>query len=340
MTVPQYKFIDVETFTRDSTLDGVPAAFLVEGILHRSVTLFYGQTKSGKSTLAASLAVALASGQETWLGRPVAPDAHGPVAIVCGDPDSLFEYKERLFRVRDEIGDGRITLISPWRPTEPAGWEEVRSAVMAAGARVVIIDNLSQFVSGSLSDDDLIKAFYMEVDKFARQGIAVLVLAHVSEKPAVDGKSQRLPHGSSFIRYGPRWWALVWAGGGKCRLEFDGNAGGRWSLDVSEPDGVPRFDVLGSRTTEELKEGQQRRARDRDAQLLKERSNVGEWVVANCQGQNRDATAQAVAAAFPKYTVTTAQKFLSEGAFGAVKNVGTRNAPQWARVAADTRPGP
>jgi hypothetical protein len=289
---------------------------------------------AGKSTIAASIAVALATGKEEWAGRAVSPSAHGPVVIVCGDPDSRYEYQERLYKVRDQFafaGD-YVELVAPFRPTRPEGWTQIRAVVAEVGAKVVIIDNLSQFVAGSLNDDDLVKRFFTEVDEFAREGIAVLVLAHVSDKPGPEGRPSRLPTGSSLIRFGPRWWALAWRGRGKVRLEFDGNGGGAWWLDLSEPDGTPRFAVFGSTSTEELKEGRVKRAQQRDAKTLDGRSDVGSWVVANCQGMNREEAAAKIAAQFPGITASTAKGALSRGEYGGVKNTGSRSAPQWERV--------
>jgi hypothetical protein len=334
-----YSFLERKRFDMSSTLEDVPEGFLIDGVLHRSVTLIYGQTMAGKSTIAASIAVAIATGKGEWSGRPVSPAAHGPVVIVCGDPDSRYEYQERLCKVRDEFTDESqfIELVAPFRPTSPEGWEEVRSVVAETGAKVVIIDNLSAFIGGTLNEDAPIKQFYVETDKFARQGIAVLVLAHVSDKPGPDGRAARLPIGSALIRFGPRWWALAWKGGGKVRLEFDGNSGGAWWLDLSEPDGIPRFEVLGSKTTGELREGREKRARDRDAKTRDDRSEVGDWVVTNCQGMNRERAAQAVEGAFRGYKASTAKTLLSSGAFGGVKQV-ARRPPRWERTAGDSAP--
>ena len=217
----------------------VPAVPGGQIVLHRVVSLVLSSAPKIDPPPAG---VAIA-GRPRWAGR-IERRRGPPVVIVCGDPDSLLEYKERLYEVRDDLSDGIIRLVAPYRPTQPEGWEEIRAAVTAVRAKLVIIDNLSQFVPGSLSDDDMIKLFYQETDKFARQGAAVLVLAHVSEKKDMGGHAQRLPQGSSLIRFGPRWWALVWRDPGKkVRMEFDGNRGGKWWLDVTEPNGIPRFDV-------------------------------------------------------------------------------------------------
>jgi hypothetical protein len=337
-----YNLIDRKRFDMGSTLEDVPEGFLIDGVLHRSVTLIYGQTNVGKSTIAASIAAALATGREEWSGRTVSPSAHGPVVIVCGDPDSRYEYQERLFKVLDEFTDMSqfIELVAPFRPTSPEGWEEVRSVVAETGAKVVIIDNLSAFIGGTLSDDALIKQFYVEMDKFTRQGIAVLVLAHVSDKTGPDGKAARLPIGSALIRFGPRWWALAWKGGGKVRLEFDGNSGGAWWLDLSEPDGIPRFDVVDSKTTSELREGREKRARERSDKTNYDRSEVGDWVVANCQGMSREQAAMAIAGQFGyRYKASTAKSLLSNGAFGGVKQAGPRNARRWERCSSGSTAG-
>ena len=49
-------------FSREAYLPKVPKPFLVEGWLHRSTTLIFGQTTAGKSMLAQWLALPLASG--------------------------------------------------------------------------------------------------------------------------------------------------------------------------------------------------------------------------------------------------------------------------------------
>ena len=186
-----YRFMDCELVTKDSTLDGEMPPFAIEGVLHRAVTLWYGQTGAGKSQLVTSMAAAIASGATEWLGQPIAKEWQGqPVAIVCGDPDSRLEYKERLISINDELKDGKVWLYSPYRPTQPEGWEEVRQAVMASNAKLVVVDNLSQFVPGSTSDDVAVKLLYAETDKFSRDGVAVLMIAHVSEKPTENGPSR------------------------------------------------------------------------------------------------------------------------------------------------------
>jgi hypothetical protein len=275
------------------------------------------------------MAVALAGGHGKWLGRPIAPDGTGPVVIVTGDPDGRREYKTRLHAVKGELGDGEITICAPYRPTRPDGWEEVRAVVSAAKARVVILDNLSAFVPGSLNDDDSVKLFYQEVDKLARAGVAVLVIAHVSEKRTDQGPS-RLPYGSSFIRFGPRWWGLAWVSGDRLRVEFDGNDGAPWIMDLTGPDGVPRFDVLDVTTADQLRERKAGNQRKRRQATDDRRSQIGTWVLQNCQGLTVREAAGKVAAEFPSESAGAARNNLARGAYGGVVQVDTR-AHRWAR---------
>jgi hypothetical protein len=324
-----FNYIEVETFNKHTTLDREPPPFLIEGVLHRSVTLLYGQTMAGKSTLAASMAVALAGGHGSWLGQPITPDGNGPVVIVTGDPDGRREYKTRLYSVQDELGDGEIRICAPYRPTRPDGWEEVRAVVAAHKAKVVILDNLSAFVPGSLNDDDTVKLFYQEVDKIARGGVAVLVIAHVSEKRTDQGPA-RLPYGSSFIRFGPRWWGLMWVSGERLRIEFDGNDGAPWNMDLTAPDGTPRFGVLARESADELRERKSGRQRKRKEETDDRRSRIGTWAVQNCQGCTVRQAAEKIAAEFPSESPDGARNNLSRGAYGGVKQVDTR-AHRWAR---------
>ena len=101
---------------------------------------------------------------------------------------------------------------------------------------------------------------------------------------------------------------------------------------------MPRFSVLAKTSNAQLragkalwKEQQQAKARERSDKTENDRSAVGDWVVANCQGVNRKDTAAKVAAQFPDVSESTALAFLSQGAFGGVRNRGSRKYPRWER---------
>ena len=247
------------TFTKDAILPKVPPPFLVDGVLHRSQTIIFGQTNSGKSMVAISLAVAVASGQ-SWCGRTVSRS--GPVAIVSGDPDGLYETYGRLDKVRDDVAGGEIRIKVPERPLAEKTWYELEEAT--EGCRLMILDNLTQFVPGTLSDDYAVKLVYEKLESFARRGMAVCVLAHTSDKKNEYGYSSNIPSGSFVIRSVPRWFVYLKRASGVLSLAMSGNSGGRpWGLTLSEPTDTPRFDVLEEITPDELAERSGKRNRSR-----------------------------------------------------------------------------
>lgn len=251
------KRIQSFTFTKDAYLPKVPSTFLVDGILHRSQTILFGQTNCGKSMLALSLAAAVASGQP-WNGQAV--NASGPVAIVSGDPDGLYENYERLDKVRDDVGGGKINLYVPERPLAEETWFEL--ARQTEGCKLMILDNLTQFVPGTLNDDYAVKCVYEKLESLARRDdMAVAVLAHTSDKRNEYGHSSNIPAGSFVIRSVPRWFVHLQRGSGVLSVNMQGNSGARpWGLKLSEPTDTPRFEVLQTISADEMSErsGRQR----------------------------------------------------------------------------------
>jgi AAA domain len=281
--------VDVFTFRADTPLPKeMPPQFLIAGVVHRSVTVFYGQQDTGKSMLALSLAVAVASGRP-WLGRPV--ETSGPVAIVSGDPDGVYEYAERLDKVRGDLGYGEVRIISPSLPAEPAAWEEIRSET--AGCALVVIDNLHQFTPGSLRGDEGIKLIYQEIDKLRRKiHAAVVVITHMSDHRGEFGYSQ-VPYGDSSIRFGPRWFARMWRETDRLEVRFSGNAGKQWQLSLSEPTDTPRFTELASATADELAQQRQKRKQNRAKAKLDLGADVAQWIVGNCNDGTVKSNAEA-----------------------------------------------
>ena len=213
------------TFTKDSILPKVPPPFLVDGILHRSQTIIYGQTNAGKSMFGLSLGVSVASGRN-WNGQTNA--GGGPVAIVTGDPDGMYETLERLDKVRDDLGDGEIRIYQPQRPMVLETWFEIKQ--QTEGCKLMILDNLTQFVPGTLSDDNAVKLVYEQLQGLSRDGMSVCVLAHSTDKKNEHGYSSNIPSGSFVIRSVPRWFVYLNRSRGVLTASMSGNSGGRpWS---------------------------------------------------------------------------------------------------------------
>lgn len=254
-----YQHIETFTFTKGAYLPKVPDLFLVDGIVHRSMTLIHGQTTAGKSMLAMSLAVAVASGATDWNGQALT--GCGPVAYVGGDPGVKYEAYDRLKRVENDLGDGEIRIIVPERPTRRQAWEEI--ADHSAGCRLLILDNLTQFVPGSLNDDMAVRAVMEELTALTRDGMAVLVLAHTSDKRNEHGYAPDKPAGSFSIRSIPRWFvSLDRKEGSHVQAKLAGNDARPWEMSITEPIDRPVFDILDITDADQVASRRRRRAKD------------------------------------------------------------------------------
>lgn len=293
--------------------------FLVEGLVHGSVSLLYGMTNAGKSTLAGSLAIGVAAPDASWHGQAIT--RHGHVLVVAGDPDGEREWTHRLRQGHQ--ADNSISLYAPNRPAIPQTWEEVRLIARQTSSVLVVLDNLSAFVPGSLNNDDDIKKLYDRIDGIARDGAAVLLLAHTSEKSGEYGPS-RLPMGSSFIRFGPRWWIYVHRQRGVLLLDMEGNDGQPWQMTLTEPDGTPYFKKLGQVQADELA----KRRRERTDRTKTKANSYQAFVLTECQHLNGLETAKAIFAKFGG-KVATHQTQLSRRGYGVRR---TANGQGWEAV--------
>jgi hypothetical protein len=253
-----YSHIETFTFTKETYLPKVPDLFLVEGMLHRSMTLIHGQTTAGKSMLAMSLGVAVASGAENWNGKVL--NGSGPVTYVGGDPGVIYEAYDRLDRVRGDIGAGEVRIIAPERPTRREAWLEI--ADRSQGSQLLILDNLTQFVPGSLNDDSAVRAVMEELTALTRNDMAVCVLAHSSDKRNEHGYAPDKPAGSFSIRSIPRWFiSLDRKEGSHVVAKLAGNDARPWEMTLTEPSDRPRFDVLDVTTPDQVAARKRRRAK-------------------------------------------------------------------------------
>jgi hypothetical protein len=174
---------------------------------------------------------------------------------------------------------------------------------------------LSAFVPGTLNDDYSIKQFYERTDDIARGGAAVLIVAHTSEKSGEHGPSTK-PMGPSYIHFGPRWSCYAHRSRGALVLDFDGNDGRPWRMNVSEPNGTPEFEVIGETGADELAERRNGRSRARDAK----RRQICDYV-AGRRGSMTDAALAALLVDSFGGTLSTHRSNLSKGAYGSARVV-------------------
>jgi hypothetical protein len=286
--------------------------FLVEGMVHGSVTLLYGEAKIGKSTLAAALAAAMADGAPEFLGRTVTVPGPKSVGIIAGDFADGAAYVRDLKKVTES---DLITVYDVNRPPVRQLWQDLQLDVRQAAHDLVIVDNLTSLIPGSVNDDVAVNQFYDELDGMVRDGAAVILVAHSSEKSGEHGKSP-YPMGSSAIRSRARRTWRVERYRGNLRLTFDGNGDAPSEVVVPAANGVPRFDVLQTADAAELDQRRAARQRDRDKKTRAKADQIREFVLAKCQGRTRNEAAEAIVTEGFGGTLSTHQTKLSRGAYG------------------------
>jgi hypothetical protein len=262
--------------------------FLIDGILHNTMTLLYGEAKNGKSTLAAALAASLVNGEPQFLNRKIEPKDYS-VGIVAADFGDDQAYADQL---RQVLNDGTMVPVYALdRPPDRRVWEGLQLASRDARHDLVVVDNLTTLVDGSLNDDISVNRIYDELDRFVRDGTAVLLVAHASEKFGERGKSP-YPIGSSAIRARARWLWRTERLAEVTRLTFSGNYAGSHEIITTLAEGVPRFGVLGSTGTDALADRKAARKRARSKATLDRNKREAEWWRANCQGMTQRAAAE------------------------------------------------
>ena len=170
--------------------------WLVEG----SVTLIGGEDKAGKSTIAASIALALVSGQP-WLGEiDVECEPSDVVYIDEENPENLLAHRlPRILRglkiPREAIPRLHYISRKGFHFDEPEGYERMMRYLRAIRPNWVFIDTLSQFHSRDEKQNTQMARLYREkiqpIQKELKCGIVVL---HHLSKPSKDrqGDSYRI----------------------------------------------------------------------------------------------------------------------------------------------------
>ena len=202
--------------------------FLVDGIVHRSMTLIIGRPEGGKSTLARTIVAGLVNGESEILDRKVLVPDRLKCAIISADPDSAREYAEEFKDLTDNGVD--VPIHCPDLPVAAGTWEEMHSLSARNGYQLVVVDNLWQFTpGGDLDDPAALQEFYHQLRWFDNHQIAVILLAHSTIK-----KSGTTALGHTTIHAGPRWTVQVVGREPSPirRLDFSGNPrqGESWSL--------------------------------------------------------------------------------------------------------------
>jgi hypothetical protein len=189
----------------------LPGRLLAPG---QQITII-GDGKAGKSLLVLEWLWRVAS------GRPFLGDrAHDPIPALYVDAENGQEQiQERLFSYG--AGPGRMGLLTyasfpPVRPLDtPGGGADLMAMVRASGARVVVLDTVSRFISGPENEADTWLALYRNtLLPLKREGIASVRLDHFGKDKDRGGRGS-----SAKTQDVDHVWELTAEGGGMLSLK-------------------------------------------------------------------------------------------------------------------------
>ncbi|WP_330182866.1 AAA family ATPase [Nocardia sp. NBC_01503] len=250
--------------------------WLVPGLIASTSTLVFGEAKIGKSWLIAHLIGALVSGGE-FLNVQV-PQGNYSIGVCYTDDAGHREYAQRLSTAVSGT-DHAVTLYG-LGIMKRADWDALHHVVTDAGHNVLIIDNLTQILDGSINEDDVIRRCFDGIRRFTQAGIPVVIVGHSSDAKGKSGYKPDRPMGSAAISQSVRWLMQVrHTRGGNLSVNTYGNIDHGRTMKIRADDGA-RFTVLEtSEKTETVTN-----SRERSTQTLDRNQEHAQFVVRECQG--------------------------------------------------------
>ncbi|HXG41703.1 MAG TPA: AAA family ATPase [Dehalococcoidia bacterium] len=164
--------------------------WLAEGLLGRGlVTLLSARPKLGKSTLCAHLLRALLTGEEDFLGLPVAFPPEARALVLSEEAPSL--WRRRI----EALGLATERLLLAFRKDLPT-WEAALGAVTEAarqGVALVVVDTLPAFAALQDENDaaEAERRIRPLVALAQETGLAVLLVHHLRKSPGEEGTAHR-----------------------------------------------------------------------------------------------------------------------------------------------------
>lgn len=306
--------------------------WLVDGLILSSSTLIYGEAKVGKSRLVSALIAALSSGAD-FLGRPVPQNRAFSVAVCWTDDGGAADYAGQI---QSALPDG-ITPTADYytlpsmRLTEE--WPALYDEVIRNGNNVVVIDNLTQCLTGSINSDDVIREFFGGIRQFTRVGIPVVIIGHSSDKTGDSGWKSDKPMGSSTIRQACRWLCFVKRSRkGNLTLSFSGNTAEPHELTVKHGPGGAQFEVIDESSATQLRAATEAKNQQRSAETLDKYSEQADFVVAECQRMSVRDTADKLAERYGGSSNTHRANLTTRGLKRLLSRTGEGSSTRWTRV--------
>ncbi len=290
--------------------------FRVPGLVHSSLTGFVGEPYAGKSSLSANLIASAVQGAD-FLDVPW--DEHPDrIVLVCTDPGNAAEYSDRLEELGVTDDDGRVVVFESAPMSE--GWADVRQDFALTPSSLVIVDNLMG-VSPDVNSTKDVGGFFDAVQHhLCTHGVAVVVIAHKSEKYGERGKA-RTPMGSTAIS--AKFRHVVYVDpreGSGIALRVRGNqVSGEQLWTLSRGGGAADLHVTSTEAVV---------PRNRSKEIHDRNANVADFLVTECGGlSKKDAAAKAA----PVFHLTPGTLEKHMGPSGPVGTLVRREGSEWVR---------
>jgi len=265
-------------------------SFLVEGLVCSTLTLIYGEPLSGKSTLAALLIASVLT-DSPFLEHPVRRQV-SRVVLITTEQDGPEEYGRRLSeRPGIDLTDNRLQTYAV-SCLSPEDWRELADTIGPDTGTLVVVDNLTQVLTGSINEDEAVREALEGLRLFTARGATVVLIGHTSEKSGQHGKSTK-PMGSTAISAGVRWRVRCNANGERIELICDGNSA-KDSRVVLER-GEKETDLRVLETVDRRQE-----SRKRDKETRARFAEIADWAVANGQGLKQAEMGRLLAKQYPE----------------------------------------
>jgi DNA polymerase-1 len=166
-------------------------------------TVFYGDSGTLKTTIAAHLGLSVAAGRETWLGFPINKKVSVLIIDFELDRDSMLRklYDLAAGMGLDGIPEGTYYISGAGKSTRET-FEECLEFVEVNGIGLVIVDSLGIAMDGDMDSAKTVVKFMHEVmDKFRAMGATSVLVDHQGKLQMGENYQSKTQYGNSFKKH-------------------------------------------------------------------------------------------------------------------------------------------
>jgi len=268
-------------------------------VLHSTTTLLFGSSGVGKSRLIAELVSSAVNGTP-WCERQWNRKVDR-VALVCTDAGAHREYGEYIRRTGLSRQYGKsIDVYNLELAPSDERWTELADEVLSFRPKLIVLDNITEAIRGSVNDDLAVTEVFKNLRKFG--DVPLLIAAHTS-KPSPDNPSRRnrTPLGSVAFSNLSRSKLHIREGyasdNADVTIEAKPRESAPYELHLTVTDDG-RLVYASTSSAEGIQAGRKRQRRDT---IARDRA-IAEDVVANCRGMSDADISRYVARNYPKLT--------------------------------------